>query len=365
MQPKRSTLYFLIALFIAVLAFTLAMARPFLGPVITAAVLAIALLPVHVRIERLVRRPGRAALLSTLLALVLVLLAVVEVGLAVSKELTGAYHWLSERSLAGGGWGTYLSSLLDGPPAWLSDQVGVSEANLRQELTSRLQQISGSILHALGAFVGGVTSSLASGLLSFLFLFVFLRYGREWSQQASAWLPLTEAHWQRLSAIVFDTITANVHGIVAVGAGQGLLVGLAFWFLGVPSPVLWGLIAAFASLVPVVGAGLVWIPAAVILGFQGNYWKAAILVAWGILLVGMWDNVVRPWVVSGRVKQHPLLIALSMLGGAQAFGILGLLFGPVAVSLLLALATAIREEFQSPAQPAAVIASQSEATPPA
>lgn len=126
-------------------------------------------------------------------------------------------------------------------------------------------------------------------------------------------------------------------GVLAAAVGQGLFLSLGFWFVGVRSPALWGAVGGLASIIPVVGAPLVWVPVAIAYFLMGSYWKALALGIWGALVVGSIDNVLRPLVVGSRDKHHPVLIALAAIGGAYAFGPLGILLGPLVVSLAAAL----------------------------
>jgi predicted PurR-regulated permease PerM len=165
-------------------------------------------------------------------------------------------------------------------------------------------------------------------------------------------MPLSPAHAKRLMNNVSDTIVANVYGVLLVGIGQGLLTGLALAFVGIPSPLLLGLLAGIASVIPVVGPSLVWLPAGVYLIFAGATWKGVFLLLWGAVAVSAVDNVLRPWVVSGKVELHPLVLIVFILGGVSAFGFLGLFLGPVIASVLAALFDMLREEISKGGEPA-------------
>jgi predicted PurR-regulated permease PerM len=142
---------------------------------------------------------------------------------------------------------------------------------------------------------------------------------------------------------VHDSVVSNVNGVLAVAFAQGLFLSLGFWFVGVRSPGLWGAIAGRASVIPVVGSPLVWVPVVIAFFFMGSYWKALLLGVWGALVVGSVDNVLRPFVVGARGKQFPMLIALAAIGGRYAFGVLGILLGPPVVSLVAALLKEFQE----------------------
>ena len=159
-------------------------------------------------------------------------------------------------------------------------------------------------------------------------------------------VPLEPAIIATLFQTVDDAVTATVYGILAVATGQGLFLTFGFWVADVRAPLLWGALGGFASIIPVLGAPLVWVPVVFGLALAGAWWKALFLGFWGAFIAGSVDNVLRPLVVGIRAKQHPLLMALGALGGTFAFGIPGILAGPVIVSLAGAL---IREIHALPA----------------
>jgi predicted PurR-regulated permease PerM len=138
---------------------------------------------------------------------------------------------------------------------------------------------------------------------------------------------------ERMFRKVGDTVYATVCGTLAVSAVQGLLGGLMFWILGLPAPLLWGVIMALLAIVPVLGPFVIWIPAALYLVIQGSMWKALILVVWGVLVVGTSDNLLRPVFVGQRLKIHTLSVFVSVVGGVIAFGASGIVLGPVILAI--------------------------------
>ena len=162
-------------------------------------------------------------------------------------------------------------------------------------------------------------------------------------ERVAALLPLNRSQLERLFTGISNSIVANVYGCLAVGAAQGSLASLAFWTLGLPSPVLWGMVTALFSLIPIVGSAAVWGPAVIVLLISGHWWKGLILLAWGAGVVGQVDTVVRPYVISGRAKLHTLLVFFALLGGVQAFGVMGLFVGPVVLSVAIVVLEMLRE----------------------
>jgi predicted PurR-regulated permease PerM len=139
-----------------------------------------------------------------------------------------------------------------------------------------------------------------------------------------------------------SVVRASVLGVLAIATVQGLLGGLAFAVLGLPSPLLWGTIMTILAILPLVGTGLVWGPAALLLAFEGRYLAAAALALFGLLVIGSVDNFLRPRLVGQRTQMHELVIFFSVLGGLRVFGMLGIVLGPVVVAGTLVLFEAFR-----------------------
>ena len=146
-------------------------------------------------------------------------------------------------------------------------------------------------------------------------------------------LPLSEAIMDRLFSRIGDTIYATIYGTLAVSSAQGVLGGLMFWWLGLSAPLLWGVVMALLAVVPVLGAFIVWIPAALFLVLEGNWGKALILALWGMFVVGTVDNLLRPILVGNRLKLHTALAFMSVVGGLILFGPAGLILGPLALTV--------------------------------
>jgi predicted PurR-regulated permease PerM len=132
-------------------------------------------------------------------------------------------------------------------------------------------------------------------------------------------------------------INASVYGVVFIAMVQGVLGGLAFWVLGLPSPILWGVVMAFVCMIPVAGSFLVWLPASVFLGLTGHWTRATLLALWGLLVISTIDNFLRPKLIRGRTRLHELFVFFAVLGGLQVFGLLGIVLGPVVLAIALAL----------------------------
>ena len=319
------------------------MGWPFLTSFILAAVLSIVMYPVKEWLTLRIHRPGLATFLTTFATVFVVGIVFAFAGFTITQQLTAAYDALNRRSLEEGGWPTLVTHTADRIVDALSTRVPVNKAAIRAELIDRMKGASGYLLKHVGAAVGGVTTVLLTFLLVAIFLYYLLRYGKEWIGRLAALTPLDARTTASIVRTINDSVVANVYGMFAAAVGQGLFLSLGFWIVGLRSPALWGAMGGLASIVPVVGAPLVWVPVAIAYLLMGAYWKALFLGLWGSLLVGSIDNVLRPLVVGAREEQHPVIIGLAAIGGTFAFGPLGLLLGPLVVSLVAALLKEIQK----------------------
>lgn len=344
---KRTTSIFLLALAAISLYLCYVIARPFLNPVFFAIVIAIAFYPVHARILNAVRNANSAALVSTLLILMLFVVPALMLGVAATGELRGLYQALSRKGVESGGLESYLMLLLEKPLAWANGHMDLSHFDLRGAVISRLEQITAFLLEAGANVARNISVFLFNAVITFFTLFFLLREGHAMRKQLAAILPLSREQFERLFGGISDSIVANVYGVLAVSVAQGSLTGLAFWVLGLPAPILWSAVTALFSLLPVVGTAAVWLPASLILMAGGHWGKGLVLLALGAGVIAQADNVVRPYVLSKRVRLHTVYIFFSLLGGVQAFGILGIFIGPMVLSVTMAVFTLLREEEQA------------------
>ncbi len=171
--------------------------------------------------------------------------------------------------------------------------------------------------------------------VTFYLLFYFLRDRLAATVILTEWLPLTKLEAEQLLRRVVETVHAIVYGTLAVAAVQGTLGGLMFWVLGLSTPLLWGLVMGLLSIVPVLGAFIVWIPAALLLLLDGSWARGLILAAWCGLVVGSIDNVLRPMFVGNRLRLHTIPAFISIIGGLLLFGAPGFILGPLAATMTM------------------------------
>lgn len=344
MSKKRLTIIFLLILTAFALYLCYLLFQPFLTPLLAALVIAIVFFPVHARMQMVFRKPSLAALMSTMLVMLIIILPGIFIFAAMTKEISGLVALIDAKSTESGGLSPYINHLIEGPMNWLGRYIDLSQVNLIDALRSRLEGLSRFLLAQLANIVGGVTSFAIDAVITIFTLFFLFREGRSLRRRVVAILPLTSEQVEKLFSGIENTIIGTVYGGLVVAAVQGALIGVALWVFGIHSPVVWGVVAAFFALLPLVGTAVVWAPAAIYLLANGHWAQAIILVAWGVGVVGTIDNLLRPYLISGRVQMHTLLIFFAVFGGVNVFGFLGLVIGPVILAVTSTLLSMLRDE---------------------
>jgi predicted PurR-regulated permease PerM len=220
---------------------------------------------------------------------------------------------------------------------WLERYVDVSHLRSEEYLLAQLKGMSGSIAGRTLGFLGGVVGMFIQMLFVIFTMYYLFKDGERIANTVRDALPLEQKQAENLMSRTREVIDASVYGVISVAVIQGTLGGLAFWALGLPSAIVWGVAMTFLSMIPMLGAFLVWVPAAIYLAVTGQVTKAIMLSLWGTLVIGMIDNFLRPKLVGGRTRLHELLIFFAVLGGLQVFGVLGFVLGPVVLAVALAL----------------------------
>jgi len=220
---------------------------------------------------------------------------------------------------------------------WIQDVAPFS----REQTSTAMLSAARSVLEYLGSlggtlFVGAMGTAIGFMLMLFL-LFFFLRDGAGMKQRLSNLIPMPETRKRDLLEYLGTVTRAVVYGTLLTALLQGMLVGIGFAIVDLPSPVVFGVLGAGLSLLPVGGTALVWGPASLILAVQGRYGAALFLLLWGVLLVGLIDNFLKPLLISGRAEVPTLAAFLGVLGGLAAFGPIGMFLGPVILALTIAL----------------------------
>lgn len=321
------------------------MIQPFLSVILWATVLVILFHPVHRRLNHRIKQPSLAAVVSCALVILIILVPVALITLAVINELSNAVQTVQQGV-------NYLldpSSPRTGPILnFLGRYIDINHLRSEEFLVERLRGVSGQLAGRTLGFIGGLVGAIVQTFFVIFTMFYFFRDGDNISRTVRDSLPLDREQADSIMIRTREVIDASVYGVITIAIIQGTLGGLAFWALGLPSAIIWGVAMTFLSMVPMMGAFLVWVPAAIYLALTGHYVKALLLVAWGTLVIGMIDNFLRPKLVGSRTRLHELLIFFSVLGGLNVFGVLGVVLGPVVLAITLSLIEVYRAAGGSP-----------------
>jgi predicted PurR-regulated permease PerM len=311
---------------------------PFYGAVFWGAILAILFSGLFLRLlKRLAPRRTLAALLTVLVILVLVILPIGLVGGLLVQEASGVYARVQSGDL---NFGRYFQQVYNALPAWataLLERSGLGNLGLIQErLTASLARGSQFIATQALNIGQNAFDFLVSFFVMLYLLFFFLRDGAALSFRIRDAIPLEMQIKRSLFSKFTTVIRATVKGNIVVAMLQGALGGLIFWFLDIHAPVLWGTLMAFLSLLPAVGAALVWLPVAIYFLATGAIWQGVVLVAFGVLVIGLVDNILRPLLVGKDTRMPDYVVLVSTIGGMALFGLNGFVIGPVIAAMFMA-----------------------------
>lgn len=319
-------LFLLTALAVAVCFLVL---RPFVSPLAWAAALAVAAYPGYRWLERKVHRKGLAAGIAVFLVAGLVVAPAVLVIRNIAMEAAAGVEKYRPM-FTPDGWRTL--SERNPRMAGLLQRIE-KQVDIRQAVERSAAAISAGAM----ALVRGSVRSIVELLIIFFALFYFFRDSRQCVGAVRSMLPLSRGESDHVLTRLRDTIHATVFGTLAISVIQGTLGGLMFWWLGLPSPVLWGVVMGLLAIVPVLGAFVVWIPAAIILALQGMWVKAILLTVWGTIVIGLIDNLLYPALVGKKLQLHTLAVFFAIVGGIMFFGAAGIIIGPAVLALTVAL----------------------------
>jgi predicted PurR-regulated permease PerM len=271
-----------------------------------------------------VKRPNLAASISVFwIGLIIIVPAAFLGGRLIAEAAKGA-NTMKEK-VASGEWRRAMEDqgALRPIVEWI-DQINLPDT---------IGNVASWLATASASLVRGGLLQLVTVLLTFYLLFFFLRDREvvlDWLREIS---PLSEEEMNRLMMRIADTVMATLYGTVAVATLQGVLGGFIFWFLGLPTPLLWGVVMGILAIVPVFGTFVIWFPTAIFLVLEGSWEKALILTAWGAIVIGCVDNLLYPMLVGNRLKLHTIPAFMSVVGGVILFGAPGILLGPLAVTV--------------------------------
>ncbi|WP_198968688.1 AI-2E family transporter [Xylophilus sp. ASV27] len=311
---------------------------PFYGAVFWAAILALMFAPLRRRLLRYMpRRPNLATFATLAICLVIVIIPVALISVSLVQEVAIVVQRMQSGELD---IGRYAQQVLGSLPQWLTDllaRFGISDLGGLQEKFTASITAGGQAIATKALNIGQNTFDFIINFFVMLYLLYFLlRDGTALSQRIKEAIPLDASHKQQLLEKFTTVIRAVVKGNIVVAIVQGTLGGVALWFLGIHGAILWAVLMAFLSLLPAVGAGLVWGPVAIYFLATGAIAKGVGLVVWGVVVIGLVDNALRPLLVGKDTKMPDYVVLISTLGGMALFGLNGFVIGPVIAAMFIA-----------------------------
>ena len=312
---------------------------PFFNALSWAVFLAFLLYPVNLRFRRHLRGKERAAGVLTVLTPIVILLPLSALSIAFVAEVSGLIRTIQQRARE-----LDIKSFSDlqqfpiiaRANTWLQAHTSISADQVRSWVVSATQDLLQRAAGLSGSFFLGALGSVIGFSIMLVLLFFFLRDGDAMCERAQRLIPLDEHRKDRLFRQISGVARAIVLGTTLTALIQGVLIGIGIAIAGLPSPVVLGVVVALLAMLPMGGAAFVWVPAVGWLMYQGRWGFAIFMLVWGLMTSGL-ESVLRPVLISGRARISALAIFVGVLGGIPAFGAIGIIVGPVVLSLVLAL----------------------------
>lgn len=332
---QRGTFLFLLAVVTVAFGWIL---FPFFGAVMWGVALAILFTPIY---RRLVRKMGGrrnlAAITTLLMAMVVVIIPLVAVSASLVDEVSLLAHKIRSGDIS---FASYFQQVVNAIPRWalnLLDRFGLGDVEglIKQVSQTAARGSQAIATHAVAIGQNTFEFIISFGLMLYL-LFFLLRDGAELSKTVRAALPLAKPHTHHLLNKFTTVIRATIKGNIAVAAAQGLIGGVTFSLMGLQGSLLWGVLMAFLSLLPAIGAALIWGPVAIYFLAVGALGKGLGLIFVGVFVIGLVDNILRPLLVGKDTQMPDYIVLMSTIGGIALFGINGFVIGPVIAALFMA-----------------------------
>lgn len=335
MTVQRTSFYLLLTLVTIAFIWLLI---PYYAAVFWAVILAIIFFPVHTRLKRLLKnRRNIAALLTVLMCICLVIIPAMIILGSLIQEGASLYQRISSNEID---LNAYLVRIQNALPAfvenWLNTLKLGNFADLRQNISSGLMQASRAVAGSVLSFGQNTMQFFISfGIMLYLLFFLF-RDGAELGRTVRHAIPLSDDYTRQFLDKFAAVVRATVKGNIIIAMIQGTIGGVAFWALGIEAALLWGVTMTFFSMLPAIGAALVWVPAALWLIMMGAWLKGLILVLIGVLFIGLIDNLLRPPLVGKGTRLPDYVVLISTVGGMSLVGINGFVIGPLIAALFIA-----------------------------
>lgn len=337
METSKAEKYFLFGLLTVVFALTLAIIYPFLTVFIISAAFAVVINPVYVWIKKHItkKRAGLASFVTILLFLAVLCVPLFFMGTVIFEQAQNAYHFIIQN----GDTSLFIQKIDTSINRLMPNGFTF---NTHEKVSSLISFLTGNI----GNFFTSTFNTIFMAILAIFTMFYLLKDGEDWREGLVKILPLSEKNIREILLSLKNSINRILKGSFLIAIIQGFLAWIGLWIFGVPNPALWGVVAGMASFVPTLGTSIVFVPAILFLLFTGMQIQALGLLLWAMLLVGMIDNILSPYIISKNTEVPSLFILFSILGGISLMGPIGIIMGPLTISFLYSLVSIYRKEIR-------------------
>lgn len=341
MAISRFYYLFLIIIFLVLAYLSYKIFRPFLSPIAWAIVLSVVFYPFYAFLLRYIKWRSIASLIVLIVIVVIISGPVSYLSILLVKELKIIAGYVEHEGLY------TLETVLQhkyikGITEKITSVFGITEAELNKAVVENISKGGKQLISRITAGMTDIFVGFLNFIIMIFTIFFLLRDGPVFISKIRDYLPFSEEQKDRLATVVKDIIISTLYGGVVVAIVQGTIAGLAFYFLDVPSPVVWGVATFITSFIPFIGAAGIWAPAAGYLLLTGNILNGLILALIGVFGISLIDNILKPIIIGGRTKMPILIIFFSVLGGIKLFGLIGLIMGPLVIALFVSVIEILR-----------------------
>ncbi len=338
-----SRFYSIMLIFLLVLLgyLTYKIMSPFLIAIAWAIVFSIIFYPVYMYIAKHVKVKSLASVITILMIMIIIIVPFTYLSILLIEELKGIISDISEGRLGS------IREFFESPQFQnffekVGSYVGVENLPTEEVIIENITKIGTGLVENLSIKVTNIISVAVNFIFMIFTIFFLLKDGPGFLSKAKNYMPFSEAQKDKLASQVNDMVVSTVYGGILVAIIQGVLGGFGFYFIGISSPVLWGIAMAVMSFVPFMGPFSIWGPHSVCLVVQGNYTHGIGLFIYGVLVISMVDNILKPIIIGSRTKMPMIIIFFSVLGGIKLFGLIGLIIGPLIMALFISVFEIIR-----------------------
>ena len=297
--------------------------KPLLPYIVLAFVLGSAMYPLTKGFNQRIKNKTIVAFIMILLVLVILILPLSYTVGNLINQASGVYK-------------SFDPQIIDEISDYLSGVSG-KEVDVNAYLIKSISEIRNYIISSIPEFIESISGMVLGLFVMFFTLFYIVRDGETIKKSLSDLVPLNDEYKTRLIEDIDKVTRGVINGQVLTAVIQGIVGGLGFFIFGVPNPIFWGFIMVILAIIPLLGTAMIWVPAGVIELMSGNYVSGVGILLFGAIIVGNLDNLLRPRLISGKTKVHPVVILIGFLGGLKLMGIIGFIVGPVILAILLTL----------------------------